>query len=155
MSIVTNLDAVATNEGFGQLVGISRQAVAGHRKSGVLMGQTYREWLLWYTDHLRRGAAGRGNEDDESNLTAARARLAAEQADRVSMDNAVRRSELAPRALLESTLADAARQVVAVLDGVPAQVKRASAGIKSRELDIVKREIDKARAAIAGIRLAT
>lgn len=155
MQPITDLDDLPTDEGFGALVGISRQAVAGHRRSGVLPpGGTYREWLLGYCAQLRRSAAGRSTEEGDHDLVAERARLAAEQADRVAMDNAVRRAELAPRGTLEATLADASRQVVAILDGVPAQVKRASAGIKARELDIVKREIDKARAAIADIRLA-
>lgn len=152
-----DLDSKAKQVPFAELVGLSQQGVSRHFKAGVLpVGGSYRDWLRALYAHLAEMAAGRADDEDGAfSLVGERARLAAEQADRVAMDNAVRRAELAPRGTLEATLADASRQVVAILDGVPAQVKRASAGIKARELDVVKREIDKARAAIADIRLAT
>lgn len=143
---MTDLDKRATGAGFGSLVGITEQGVGKHRKSGVLpVDGTYREWLIAYCEHMRNG--------DSAALTVARARLAEEQADRVAMENAVSRGTLAPRSRMEEAIADGARQAVAILDGVPAMVKRSSAGIKARELATVKREIDKAREAIAAIRL--
>lgn len=146
MAPITDLDKRATSTGFGLLVGITEPAVAKHRKSGVLpVDGTYREWLIAYCEHMRNG--------DSFALTVARARLAEEQADRVAMENAVSRGTLAPRSAMEEAIADGARQAVAILDGVPAMVKRASATIKARDLAVVKREIDKAREAIAAITL--
>lgn len=112
-------------------------------------GATLGDWLKDLVDRLGESAAGREGESGEFNLVDERARLAAEQADKVAMDNAVRRGELAPRALLESALSEAVQRVVPILESIPAQVKRSSSGIKARELATVKREIDKARTAMA------
>src|SRR3990167_8047303 len=49
-----------------------------------------------YLRHLRERAAGRESDDDEFSLTAERARLAKEQADRFALKNATSRRELAP-----------------------------------------------------------
>jgi len=106
-----------------------------------------------YIKGLRASASAHAEGASGDALTQERARLAREQADRVAMENAVRRRELAPRALMVDAIADGARQMVAILEGVPAQIKRASSDIKARELAIVKREIDKARNAIADIQL--
>lgn len=57
------LDQKATASGFGRLVGKSQQAISKHVGSGLLIsGQTYREWLKRYCDHLSTHAAGRGGE---------------------------------------------------------------------------------------------
>jgi phage terminase Nu1 subunit (DNA packaging protein) len=139
-----------TQSALARISGITEARVGQLHAAGVFHGETLVDWLRCLCRRLGDEAGGRAGE-----LADERARLAAAQADRVEMENAVTRQELAPRAAMEAAIADGARQAVAILEGVPAQVKRASAGVKARELAIVKREIDKARAAIAAIRLAT
>lgn len=69
-----NLDSSVSQYQFGQLVGISQQAVANQVQRGVLRsGGSLREWLLSYCESLRTIAAGRGGED-QNNLTQVRAR---------------------------------------------------------------------------------
>lgn len=144
-----DLNGRPTQAALARITGLTAPRINQIHSAGHLDGETLGDWLKCLVQRLGESAGGRAGE-----LADERARLAAAQADRVEMQNAVSRGELAPRGALEATLADASRQVVAILDGVPSQVKRASSGIKARELDVVKREIDKARAAIADIRLA-
>lgn len=58
------LDKEATQTGFADLVGVSQQAISSRVKSGQLvMGETYWQWLLVYTEDLREHAAGRGGDE--------------------------------------------------------------------------------------------
>lgn len=58
-----NLSATATQSGFAELVGTSKQAVQKHAaKIGLKKGGTYADWLRIYCEHLRTEAAGRGGE---------------------------------------------------------------------------------------------
>ena len=66
------LDTIATQTGFGELVGTSQQAISKHVFSGTLVvGQSYRDWITAYCGKLRDEAAGRGG-DDQNSLTRAR-----------------------------------------------------------------------------------
>lgn len=57
-----NLDATCTHAQFGELVGISRQAVGDLLAREVITpGETAREWLLCYCENLRKQAAGWGD----------------------------------------------------------------------------------------------
>ncbi len=64
-----------------------------------------------YIRHLREMAAARGTDRDQSDLTAERARLAAEQADCYALKNAAARGELIPAS-------DVSRAVVAAFGHV-------------------------------------
>lgn len=67
-----DLTAPATQSGFGEIVGVSQQAIADRVKSGVLPREgTYGEWLYLYCEQLRKEAAGRSGEAQEQ-LTQAR-----------------------------------------------------------------------------------
>jgi len=66
-----DLDAKAVQSVFGELVGISQQAVSKQLDKGVLTaGESYRQWLVAYCSHLRELAAGRGGDDAESLMRA-------------------------------------------------------------------------------------
>ncbi len=80
-----------------------------------------------------------------------RARLAAEQADRVEMQNAVTRGELVPAEDVTVALADNSRQIAAALDAVPALIKRRVPNVGGKVLEIVRAEIDKARKIAANV----
>jgi hypothetical protein len=63
-----------TQEQFGDLVGISQQAVSELLGRAILQGgQPAATWLRAYTKHLREQAAGRGADGE---LARERARLA-------------------------------------------------------------------------------
>lgn len=89
-----------------------------------------------------------------STWLAERARLAKEQADRVAMQNAVTRGELAPVVLLEQVLAAAAGKVAGIFDAIPGLVRRRVPRLTREELDPIAAEIAKARNLVAAMSLA-
>lgn len=137
---------------FGELVGISQPAVSDLLSRRVLSGGgTGGQWLREYCGHLREIAAGRAASGD-LDLASERAGLAKAQREKIEMQNAVTRGELAPRTLLEQVLAGVAPKVCGLLDSiVPALRKRSGYG--SEDLDFVARTIAETRNTIAALRL--
>lgn len=109
-------------------------------------------WVKAYCGHLREIAAGRLAAGD-LDLAAERARLAKEQADRIGLQNAVTRRELAPVVLIEEVLAKAGARVAGILDAIPGQVRRRMPEISASELDAIAGEIAKARNIAAALSL--
>jgi phage terminase Nu1 subunit (DNA packaging protein) len=140
-----------TQEQFGDLVGVSQPVVSELLSRGVLQaGQPAATWLRAYTKHLREQAAGRGADGE---LARERARLAREQADRVAMDNAVNRRELAPVSVLELVLAKMAGDVGSLLQGLVPRVRR-RVDLPGEALRILDEEVTKARNRAAAMTLA-
>jgi phage terminase Nu1 subunit (DNA packaging protein) len=107
-----------------------------------------------YIRRLREAAAGRGGEGAVGELAAERARLAREQADKIAMQNAVTRGELAPVALIEEVLTKAASKVAAVLDSIVPNVRRRVPELPADKLDLIGGEVAKARNTVAAMSLA-
>jgi len=144
------LQTPITQEQFGDLVGISQQAVSELLGRSILQaGQPAATWLRAYTKHLREQAAGRGADGE---LARERARLAREQADRVAMDNAVSRRELAPVSVLELVLAKMAGDVGSLLQGLVPRVRR-RVDLPGEALRILDEEVTKARNRAAAMTL--
>jgi len=145
------LSRPVTQEQFGDLVGVSQPVVSDLLARGILLaGQPAATWLRAYTKHLREQAAGRGADGE---LARERARLAREQADRVAMDNAVSRRELAPVSVLELVLAKMAGDVGSLLQGLVPRLRR-RAELTGEALRILDEEITKARNRAAAMTLA-
>lgn len=152
--MVIDLDAPSTQISFGELVGISQPAVSNLVYREILRdGAPLREWLLAYTDHLREMAAGRGGEGSLV-LATERARLAREQADKVAMQNAVTRGELAPAYLLEEVLAKAGARAGRILETIPGLLRRRLPGLTADDIAAVTVVVAKARNIAANMRLA-
>ena len=140
-----------TQEQFGDLVGVSQPVVSELLSRGVLQaGQPAATWLRAYTKHLREQAAGRGADGE---LARERARLAREQADRIAMDNAVNRRELAPVSVLELVLAKMAGDVGSLLQGLVPRLRR-RVELPGEALRILDEEVSKARNRAAAMTLA-
>lgn len=76
MLMATVLDKPVTATAFGELVGVTQQAISQRVNAGLLVpGQPLREWIRGYCTKLRDEAAGRGGDDQQS-LTRARTREA-------------------------------------------------------------------------------
>lgn len=119
---MTDLDSAMGQAAFGGLIGVSQQAVSDLVGREVLRkGDTARQWLLAYCEHMRQMAAGR---DPDGLLSTERARVAKETADKIAMQNAVARREYAPVSMLELVLAEIARQIATRLDSVGPQIRR-------------------------------
>lgn len=106
-----------------------------------------------YIRELREQAAGRAAAGD-LDLATERARLAKEQADKVAMQNAVTRGDLAPVVLIEDVLTRAAARVAGIFDAIPGMVRRRVPKLSTDELDLIAGEIAKARNVVAAMSLA-
>lgn len=116
--MMLDLLAQPSQQAFGDLVGVSQQAVADMLKRGVISpGDTMAGWLSSYCGHLREAAAGRSGS-----LVYERARLAAAQADRVELQNRVARSEYAHIDTLGDVLSKCVSVMVAELDQIDGAV---------------------------------
>jgi phage terminase Nu1 subunit (DNA packaging protein) len=145
------LAEAVSQERFGALVGVSQQAVSEQIRAGVLPeGAPLGEWLLAYCHHLREQAAGRSADGE---LARERARLAREQADRVAMENAQSRREVAPIATLEVVLGKLAGDVASTLNGLIPRIKRRLPDVPASVLAIIDEELFKIRARAAAVSL--
>lgn len=140
---------------FGELVGISQPAVSDMLGRGVLTdGESGGVWLKQYCRHLREIAAGRATNGD-LDLATERARLAKEQADKVAMNNAITRGELAPVAAMEAVLAMVGTRVGRILDTIPGLVRRRVPGIGADVIEQITGDIAKCRNMAAAMTLAS
>ena len=148
-----DMSSVITQAAFGDMVGISQQAVSAMIREGVLLpDQSAKVWLRAYCSRLREQAAGRYSVGD-LDLTEQRARLASEQADKVAMHNKVMRGEYLPVMTLTTALADASRQIVSILDALKMKLKRQNSKLTADDLDLVDTEIATARNLAAKVQL--
>lgn len=151
-----DLDKKTTQARFGQLVGITQPAVSGLLMRGVMVaGDTLGNWLLSYCGHIRDVAAGRQPGEGTKTLDPAeeKARLYAAQADKIEMENSVARGELAPVSVLEEVLTRAGTKVSAAMDAIPTALKRRLPNLTDADLTVVRRELARARNAVAALSL--
>lgn len=164
---------------FARLVGVTREAVAERRLGEILLTMPKAKGAA--VAHGQRGTRaeprcepatlaeigvdkkqaslslpppvdGRGGAS-MLDLAAERAALARAQRERIEMQNAVTRGELAPVAALEQVLAAAGSRIAAIFDAIPGALRRRSS-LSSADIDFVAGELAKARNTVAGLRLA-
>ena len=162
-------------EGYVTLLKAQVAGTAGHPKQNEvgahldLSDRSVREWeakltlpadytmadiRVAYIRRLREEAAGRATDGD-LDLATERARLAKEQADKISMQNAERRGELAPVAAMEMVLASVGAKVGKILDTIPGLVRRRVPGIGSDVVEAITADIAKCRNMAAAMTLAS
>jgi phage terminase Nu1 subunit (DNA packaging protein) len=144
-----------TQAAFGALVGVSQQAIGNLVGRGVLdTSVPGLQMLHAYCSHLREQAAGRASASGELDLVAERAGLAKEQKDRIAMQNAISRKELAPVVLIEEVLSKAGARIAGMFDAIPGAVRRRVPSLSSEEINNIAREIARVRNIAAAISLA-
>lgn len=117
-------EQVVTQADFGEMVGISQQAVSHLVRIGALPATaSCGEMLRAYCHRLREVAAGRG-ADGDLDLAQERAALARAQREGIEMKNAVARKQYAPVTLLAMTLATASQAVAERLEQLPGLLRR-------------------------------
>lgn len=114
---------------------------------------TIDEIRVAYIRHLREQAAGRAASGD-LDLATERARLAKEQADKVAMQNAVTRGDLAPVVMIEEVLTKTAARLAGIFDAIPGFVRRRVPSLRAEEIDLIAAEIARVRNVVAGMSLA-
>lgn len=151
--MLIDLSEKATQQGFGDIIGVGQPAVSEMVSRGILSQDgTYGDWLAEYCTHIRGVAAGRTAAGD-IDLVTERALLAREQRLRIEMQNAVTRRELAPVVLIEEVLAKAGSKVAGILDAIPGMVKRRLPSMTSDAIDLIRTEVAKARNVAAAVSL--
>lgn len=106
-----------------------------------------------YIRALREQAAGRATNGD-LDLATERAGLARAQREKIEMQNAVTRGELAPVVLIEEVLTKTASKVAGIFDAIPGMVRRRVPKLTSDEIDLISGEIAKVRNIVAAMSLA-
>ena len=113
---------------------------------------TIDEIRVAYIRHLREQAAGRAASGD-LDLATERARLAKEQADKVAMQNAVTRGDLAPVVMIEEVLTKTAARIAGIFDAIPGLVRRRVPSLRAEEIELISAEIARIRNVVAGMSL--
>lgn len=122
-------------------------------KLGLSGDYTLNDFRVSYIRHLREQAAGR-SATGELDLATERAALARTQREKIEMQNAVTRGELAPVTLIEEVLTKVASKVAGVLDAIPGMVRRRVPQMSADDIDLIAGEVAKARNTVAGMSLA-
>jgi phage terminase Nu1 subunit (DNA packaging protein) len=137
-----DLTATVSQERFGELVGVSQQAVSGMLARDVLRpGASVGEWLLAYTSHLREEAAGRGMDGE---LAFQRSELARVSRERAEIKLALERRDFAPVALLEQVIAKVGRSIVGVLEPLHVNLHKLCPNLTPEDLKLIQMEVSKA-----------
>ena len=141
-----------TQSEFGQLVGITQQAVSDLMTRRVIGdGQTLGQWLLAYCSHLREVARARGADTGLAHQRAKQARVSRE---RNELQLAKDRRRYAPVEVLSLVCAHIGQSVAAVLDGLPTAIDAACPGLTPAARDLIRTTVDKARLAASSVSLA-
>lgn len=139
-------DGVMTQADFGELVGISQQAVSALVQAGVLeQGAGGRAWLHAYCERLREQAAGRMGAEGGLDLVQERAALARSQRIAQDMKNAINRGDYAPIGLLADVLGLASSAVVDRFDQLDGMLRKACPDLPEAARTAVQQVLASAR----------
>lgn len=135
-----------TQAAFGELVGMSQQAVSEFARAvGFPPGAPAGAMLIAYCERLREQAAGRQGDADGLDLVQERAALAREQRIGYAIKNEIARKTYAPITLLAETLALASQAVVDRFDQLPGRLRKACPDLPEAARDQVMSTIAEAR----------
>jgi phage terminase Nu1 subunit (DNA packaging protein) len=126
-----------TQAEFGELLGITQQAVSGMVASGTLIpGDTLKGWLQKYTAHLREKAAGRDSE------------LSRQRALDTEVSRKIKEIKLAEKmresihvGVIDMVLASVGRKVSAKLEQLPGNLRRLCPELSPAAVALMQREI--------------
>jgi phage terminase Nu1 subunit (DNA packaging protein) len=121
-------------------------------KLGLPSDYTMADFRLAYIGRLREEAAGRA-ADGDLDLATERAGLAKAQREKIEMQNAVTRKELAPVYLLEEVLARAGGKVSKILDTIPGTIRRREPSLSAATIAEIARDVAKVRNIAAALTL--
>lgn len=151
--VVVDLTATATQDRIAEIIGASQPLVSDVETRGICTrDMALGVWLRTYVAHLREVAAGRIASGD-LDLATERAGLARAQREKIEMQNAVTRRELAPTYLIEEILAAAGGRMAAIFDAIPGAIRRRNQSLTAADIESIAFEIAKARNLAAGLTL--
>ncbi|MEM0978429.1 MAG: terminase small subunit [Pseudomonadota bacterium] len=125
------------------ILGISDRKVRDLAANGLLTrtapGKYAVDSIALYAEHLRKIAAGRGNESFD--LTAERARLTAAQADKAALQAATLRGEMVPVDAVTAEWSHICHAIRAAVMAVPSRVRQQLPHISAADAAVVDGEI--------------
>lgn len=144
-----NLDEPCTQAQFGEVIGVTQQAVAEMiARETLTRGDTLGQWLIAYCGGLRLVAAGR-----DSDLAYERAIDTRVRRERNEIQLELDRKTYAAVPLLEQVLATVGRKVAGVLDPLPGQISKLSPSLTPEDLVLIQRAVSQACDLAAGAAL--
>jgi phage terminase Nu1 subunit (DNA packaging protein) len=96
---------------------------------------------------------GKSSDIGDLNLEQERALLAQEQTRKLKLENDLKEGHLVSTDLVTSTLVQVGKRIIAILDSIPLNVKKRVPVLESKDIDFIRKEIAKARNAIANLDL--
>lgn len=136
-----DVHSTCTQGQFGELVGISQQAVSEMLQRGVIKpGDSVGVWIIDYVANLREQAAGRGSD---GRLADARTRLAEEQQIKLRRHNLIESGKYIPVSAFTAVLSDVSRKIVSVLEPLPTTLHKRCPALTPEDLKYMQREIAK------------
>lgn len=137
-----DVHATCTQAQFGELVGISQQAVSEMLQRNVIKpGDSVGLWLIDYVAHLRDQAAGRGADGE---LARQRSELARVSRERAEIKLALERKLFAPVQFIEQVLATVGRSIAGVLEPLHATLHKRCPALTPEDLKFIQQEVAKA-----------
>lgn len=139
---------------FSEKTGFTRETVAKRLKNAGIVGQPGpKASLLYESKEAFPILYGQAEGGEQGELMKART-------ENLEADTALKRlkeqqllGELAPISVLEWTLSSVCNQIGAVLETLPAKLKRRLPQLNAADLEIIRKEVAKTRNAAAAVRL--
>ena len=127
---------------FADWIGVTQQAVSDMVTRGVLQpGQSLKEWMRAYCNHMRGVASGRGSDAE---LAKERAELTRVNSQRARIKLEVEQGETAPVAAIEQVLASIGRGIAGKLEPLPGTLHKLCPELTPEALVAVQRAISDA-----------
>lgn len=148
-----DLNKPSTQKAFGEMVGISQQAVAELMARGVLSrGQPARAWLLAYMSRLREAAAERGAD---GMLAMNRAAESASRNELLKIKLKRARVNYADKLVIDRVIAFVGGQIASQLEPLPERIRMLCPQLHEDDWKGIENAILEARILAAGSSLAT
>ena len=130
---------------LAELLGVTTRTITDLAKRGIIVregtGYGLAASVQGYCKHLRDLATGRGGEAAIATATAARARLASEQADAVALKNARLPGALLDAGAVEAEWSGILRTVRAGMLTVPSRCAQRLPGLTAHDVSEIDREV--------------
>lgn len=93
------------------------------------------------------------SDADQLDLSQERAVLAQEQTRKLKLENDLKEGHLVSTDLVTRTLVQVGKRIIAILDSIPLNIKKRVPVLEGKDVDFIRKEIAKARNAIANMDL--
>jgi len=150
---------MATQADIAKHLDLSDRRVRVLIKEGILPGSKGTGGLdldscrVAYIRHLRGKASGQVSGDDDYDLTKQKAMLTAEQLREKKRENDIADGLVAPLSMITNALQGVGLQMVALLEALPLEMKRANPRLTGHDIMMVKKSISKCCDAISRIQI--